>query len=122
MSDGVATVRQTFGWGEGTAQALFTANYCYPEVGLGTRPPLSSTSRTAFGKSADLCAASKHEGGTLMILHLVALLVLGLMCGSELNVALFSHPVLKRSVEASRHASGGLRYPQDWFRKTPQQK
>jgi len=31
-----------------------------------------------------------------MILHLVALLVLGLMAGSELNVALFSHPVLKR--------------------------
>jgi len=31
-----------------------------------------------------------------VILHLVALLVLGLMCGSELNVALFSHPVLKR--------------------------
>jgi len=31
-----------------------------------------------------------------MILHLVALLVLGLMCGSELNVALFGHPVLKR--------------------------
>ena len=31
-----------------------------------------------------------------MILHLVALLVLGLMCGSELNVALFSHPVLRR--------------------------
>jgi uncharacterized membrane protein len=31
-----------------------------------------------------------------MILHLVALLVLGLMCGSELNVALFSHPVLER--------------------------
>ena len=31
-----------------------------------------------------------------MILHLVALLVLGLMCGSELNVALFSHPVLKK--------------------------
>jgi uncharacterized membrane protein len=30
-----------------------------------------------------------------MILHLVALLVLGLMCGSELNVALFSHPILK---------------------------
>ena len=30
------------------------------------------------------------------MLHLVALLVLGLMCGSELNVALFSHPVLKR--------------------------
>jgi uncharacterized membrane protein len=30
-----------------------------------------------------------------MILHLVALLVLGLMCGSELNVALFSHPLLK---------------------------
>jgi uncharacterized membrane protein len=31
-----------------------------------------------------------------MMLHLVALLVLGLMCGSELNVALFSHPLLKR--------------------------
>jgi uncharacterized membrane protein len=31
-----------------------------------------------------------------MILHLIALLVLGLMCGSELSVALFSHPVLKR--------------------------
>jgi len=31
-----------------------------------------------------------------MILHLLALLVLGLMAGSELNVALFSHPVLKR--------------------------
>ena len=31
-----------------------------------------------------------------MILHLVALLVLGLMCGSELNVALFGHPVLNR--------------------------
>lgn len=31
-----------------------------------------------------------------MIPHLVALLVLGLMCGSELNVALFSHPVLGR--------------------------
>lgn len=31
-----------------------------------------------------------------MLLHLVALLVLGLMCGSELNVALFSHPVLKK--------------------------
>jgi hypothetical protein len=44
----------------------------------------------------DRCAASKVEGGTPMILHLVALLVLGLMCGSELNVALFSHPVLKR--------------------------
>jgi uncharacterized membrane protein len=31
-----------------------------------------------------------------MVLHLLALLVLGLMCGSELNVALFSHPVLNR--------------------------
>ncbi len=31
-----------------------------------------------------------------MILQLVALIVLGLMCGSELNVALFSHPVLKQ--------------------------
>jgi hypothetical protein len=31
-----------------------------------------------------------------MILHLVALLVLGLMCGSELNVALLIHSLLKR--------------------------
>jgi len=31
-----------------------------------------------------------------MILQLATLLVLGLMCGSELNVALFGHPVLKR--------------------------
>jgi uncharacterized membrane protein len=29
-------------------------------------------------------------------LHLGAVLVFGLMCGSELNVALFSHPVLNR--------------------------
>ena len=28
-----------------------------------------------------------------MTLQLPALLVLGLMCGSEVNVALFSHPV-----------------------------
>ncbi len=31
-----------------------------------------------------------------MILHLFALLVFGLMCGSELNVAAFGHPVLNR--------------------------
>ena len=31
-----------------------------------------------------------------MIIQLVALIVLGLMCGSELNVALFSHPLLNR--------------------------
>ena len=31
-----------------------------------------------------------------MTLHMAALLVLGLMCGSELNIALFAHPVLKR--------------------------
>jgi uncharacterized membrane protein len=31
-----------------------------------------------------------------MTLQMVALLVLGLMCGSELNVALFAHPVLQR--------------------------
>jgi len=31
-----------------------------------------------------------------MTLQLVALLVLGLMCGSELNVAVFSHPTLNR--------------------------
>ncbi len=31
-----------------------------------------------------------------MILQLLALLLLGLMCGSELNVALFAHPTLNR--------------------------
>jgi len=31
-----------------------------------------------------------------MTLQLLALIVLGLMCGSELNVAAFSHPTLNR--------------------------
>lgn len=31
-----------------------------------------------------------------MVLKILALLVLGLMCGSELNVALFAHPTLNR--------------------------
>lgn len=31
-----------------------------------------------------------------MTLHLLAVLVLGLMCGSELNVAVFGHPSLNR--------------------------
>jgi uncharacterized membrane protein len=31
-----------------------------------------------------------------MTLQLLAVLVLGLMCGSELNVAAFAHPILKR--------------------------
>ena len=31
-----------------------------------------------------------------MALHVLAVLVLGLMCGSELNVAAFAHPTLKR--------------------------
>ena len=31
-----------------------------------------------------------------MALQLVTLIVLGLMCGSELNVALFGHPILKQ--------------------------
>jgi len=31
-----------------------------------------------------------------MWLELIAVLVLGLMCGSELNVALFAHPILNR--------------------------
>ena len=31
-----------------------------------------------------------------MVLHLLALLALGLMCGSELNVAAFGHPTLER--------------------------
>ncbi len=31
-----------------------------------------------------------------MVLHLAGILVLGLMCGSELNVAAFGHPTLNR--------------------------
>jgi len=31
-----------------------------------------------------------------MVLHLLAVLVLGLMCGSELNVGVFAHPTLKQ--------------------------
>ena len=31
-----------------------------------------------------------------MALHVLAVLVLGLMCGSELNVAAFGHPTLNR--------------------------
>ncbi len=33
-----------------------------------------------------------------MTLQLLAVLVLGLMCGSELNVAAFAHPTLNRQV------------------------
>jgi len=31
-----------------------------------------------------------------MVLHILAVLVLGLMCGSELNVGVFAHPTLKQ--------------------------
>jgi len=31
-----------------------------------------------------------------MVLHLLAVLVLGLMCGSELNVGAFAHPTLNQ--------------------------
>ncbi|HVJ04367.1 MAG TPA: DUF1772 domain-containing protein [Candidatus Saccharimonadales bacterium] len=31
-----------------------------------------------------------------MVIHLLAVVVLGLMCGSELNVAVFAHPALNR--------------------------
>jgi len=31
-----------------------------------------------------------------MLLHLLAVLVVGLMCGSELNVAVFAHPTLNQ--------------------------
>ena len=31
-----------------------------------------------------------------MALQIIAVLVLGLMCGSELNVAVFGHPTVKR--------------------------
>lgn len=31
-----------------------------------------------------------------MVIHIIAVLVLGLMCGSELSIAVFAHPVLNR--------------------------
>jgi hypothetical protein len=34
--------------------------------------------------------------GFSMLLHLLAVLVLGLMCGNELSIALFAHPTLNR--------------------------
>ena len=37
-----------------------------------------------------------HEKRWIMTLHVIALVVLGLMCGSELNVAAFAHPTLNR--------------------------
>src|SRR5580700_2473406 len=47
--------------------------------------------------AAVLGAASKAPWeGIPMVLPVLALLVLGLMCGSELNVALFAHPILNR--------------------------
>jgi hypothetical protein len=39
---------------------------------------------------------SAVSSNNLMALHVLALLVLGLMCGSELNVAAFGHPILNR--------------------------
>jgi uncharacterized membrane protein len=39
--------------------------------------------------------SKKGIGDVFMILYLFAVLVLGLMCGSELNVAAFAHPALE---------------------------
>jgi hypothetical protein len=44
-----------------------------------------------FGRGATSKRAKGVQG---MTLHLLAVLVLGLMCGSELNVAAFGHPTL----------------------------
>jgi hypothetical protein len=43
-----------------------------------------------------LATASNLVERDFMTLQLVALVVLGLMCGSELNVAAFAHPTLNR--------------------------
>jgi uncharacterized membrane protein len=37
-----------------------------------------------------------HEGDIFMAIHIFAVLVLGLMCGSEFNVAAFTHPMFNR--------------------------
>jgi len=39
---------------------------------------------------------SNHRGLFPMMLQLLAVLALGLRCGSELNVAVFAHPILNR--------------------------
>ncbi len=38
----------------------------------------------------------RTSGSGEVIVHIFAIVVLGLMCGSELNVAAFGHPTLKR--------------------------
>jgi hypothetical protein len=38
-----------------------------------------------------------------MVLHLAGILVLGLMCGSELNVAAFGHPILNHQPLDTHH-------------------
>ena len=35
-----------------------------------------------------------------LVLHILAIVVLGLMCGSELNVGLFAHPLFRRQAVA----------------------
>jgi hypothetical protein len=49
-----------------------------------------------IGGEWPLYGIQSYEGCTPTILRLLALLVLALMCRSELNVVFFSHPVLKR--------------------------
>jgi hypothetical protein len=47
----------------------------------------------------------------LATLHVFAVIVLGLMCGSELNVAIFAHPTLTRPMPRnpkSDYAGRGL--------------
>ncbi len=39
-------------------------------------------------------ASNAHRGHSTMTLQIIALVVLGLMCGSELNVAAFAHPTM----------------------------
>jgi hypothetical protein len=46
-----------------------------------------------------------------MILYLFAVLALGLMCGSELNVAAFAHPTLERQPPGVRIVAIVLREP-----------
>ncbi|HEY2459272.1 MAG TPA: DUF1772 domain-containing protein [Candidatus Acidoferrum sp.] len=45
----------------------------------------------------------------VMVLHVLAVVVLGLMCGSELNVGAFAHPILRRQGLAE-HISGRAAY------------
>jgi len=45
-----------------------------------------------YGNASQRFRATSNRRGNLMPIHILAVVVLGLMCGSELSVAAFAHP------------------------------